>query len=161
MDSVMPRCNFRRHIPASIRAAALNGGVFISPCRITSGFDVTSIVFMARNYTKFVMSIQWSRTEGLARIGNTQGTAHEPLRRRSRQPHHSNATNEGSPSRHTAAISQAAVILSGKTPTEEAFPFRTMGISHCRKARCCQFSDWRDCRRQDNQKTQSPLLIAS
>ena len=61
-------CHFklRRHIPASIRAAALNGGVFISPCRITSGFDVTSIVFMARNYTKFVMSMQRSRTEGSA-----------------------------------------------------------------------------------------------
>ena len=60
IESVMPRCSFRRFIPASTRAAALNGGVFISPCRITSGFDITSsIVFMARNYIKFVMRIQW------------------------------------------------------------------------------------------------------
>ena len=61
MESAIPRCNFRKHIPASTRAAGLNGGDFISPCKITRGFDVVSIISTARNYTKIVMPWQQGR----------------------------------------------------------------------------------------------------
>ena len=45
IDRVSPRCSRRKATPASILAAALNGGVLISPCRITSGLSLLVPLF--------------------------------------------------------------------------------------------------------------------
>ena len=54
-------------------------------------------------------------------------------------------------------------------PKGDPFLCRTMGISRCRKARCCRFSGWQDCRRQDSRpprlrrkppETLAPRIIA-
>ena len=48
IDSPSPRCNRRNATPASILAAALNGGVFISPWSMTSGLSHVSATLFTR-----------------------------------------------------------------------------------------------------------------
>ena len=53
-----PRCNLRSNTPASILAAALNGGLLIIPCRMISGFSVFRWLFISNSISYLLYSNQ-------------------------------------------------------------------------------------------------------
>ena len=61
---VPPRCNRRIRTPASTRAAALSGGVLISPCRMISGRSSIFFIFTSKQIIPYLLFSRQSSYAG-------------------------------------------------------------------------------------------------